>query len=98
MAATSASSAQLGYVLDDVFVDHRAPSGHPERPARAEAVRDALRDAGIATRGEHLAIRPASGEELTRVHAPAYLDELTRRGPGRSGRLDAHTHLSPATW
>ena len=30
----------LGYVLDDIFIQHRSPSGHPERPARAEAVRD----------------------------------------------------------
>ena len=30
---------KLGYVLDEIFVNHRAPSGHPERPARAEAVR-----------------------------------------------------------
>ena len=30
----------LGYVLDEIFIDHRAPSGHPERPARAEAVPD----------------------------------------------------------
>ena len=47
----------LGYVLDDLFVQHRAPSGHPERPARAEAVRDALLAAGIASRGTHIATR-----------------------------------------
>jgi acetoin utilization deacetylase AcuC-like enzyme len=88
----------LGYILDDVFIHHRAPSGHPERPARAEAVRDALRDAGIASRGDHVATRPASDEELARVHTPAYLDDLTARVPGRSGWLDADTYFSPRTW
>jgi acetoin utilization deacetylase AcuC-like enzyme len=88
----------LGYILDDLFIHHRAPSGHPERPARAEAVRDALRDAGIASRGEQLAIRPATDEELARVHTPAYLDQLTQRVPGRSGWLDPDTYFSPRTW
>jgi len=88
----------LGYILDEVFVHHRAPSGHPERPARAEAVRDALTAAGIATRGRHVATRPATDDELVRVHAAAYLDELGKLVPGKSGWLDADTYFSPGTW
>jgi acetoin utilization deacetylase AcuC-like enzyme len=98
MAATSASTAQLGYVLDEVFVHHRAPSGHPERPARAEAVRDALQAAGIASRGQLVAPRPATDDELARVHAPDYLDDLALAVPGKSGWLDADTYFSPGTW
>jgi acetoin utilization deacetylase AcuC-like enzyme len=90
--------ANVGYVLDEVFVHHRAPSGHPERPARAEAVRDALDAAGIASRGERVAIRPATDDELVRVHAPDYLDELALAVPGQSGWLDADTYFSPGTW
>src|SRR5262245_42846130 len=97
MSKLSASS-ELGYVLDDVFVQHRAPSGHPERPARAEAVRDALQAAGIGGRGRHLATRAATDEELARVHHAAYLDALTREVPGKSGWLDADTYFSPGTW
>src|SRR5262249_20665188 len=96
--STLSASSELGYVLDDVFVQHRAPSGHPERPARAEAVRDALLAAGIQGRGRHLATRAATDEELARVHHVAYLDELTRAVPGRSGWLDADTYFSPGTW
>jgi acetoin utilization deacetylase AcuC-like enzyme len=91
-------SAQLGYVLDEVFIQHRAPSGHPERPARAEAVRDALQAAGIAQRGECIATRPATDDELVRVHAPAYLDDLALVVPGNQGWLDADTYFSPRTW
>jgi acetoin utilization deacetylase AcuC-like enzyme len=90
--------AALGYILDEVFVNHRAPSGHPERPARAEAVRDALTAAGIATRGTHVATRMATDAELARVHGAAYLDELIRVVPGHSGWLDADTYFSPGTW
>jgi acetoin utilization deacetylase AcuC-like enzyme len=88
----------LGYILDEVFVHHRAPSGHPERPARAEAVRDALTAAGIATRGRQVATRFATDDELVRVHSAAYLDELGKLVPGKSGWLDADTYFSPGTW
>jgi acetoin utilization deacetylase AcuC-like enzyme len=88
----------LGYILDEIFVNHRSPSGHPERPARAEAVRDALNTAGIASRALHVATRPATDEELVRVHAASYLDELEDAVPGKSGWLDADTYFSPGTW
>jgi acetoin utilization deacetylase AcuC-like enzyme len=89
---------KLGYVLDDLFVEHRAPSGHPERPARAEAVRDALAAAGIASSGTHVATRFATDEELARVHAPSYLDELVKVVPGHTGWLDPDTYYSPKSW
>jgi acetoin utilization deacetylase AcuC-like enzyme len=88
----------LGYVLDEVFVQHRAPSGHPERPARAEAIRDALVAAGIAQHGTQVAIRPATDEELVRVHAASYVEELEHTVPGKSGWLDPDTYFSPGTW
>ena len=91
-------AVKLGYILDEVFIQHRAPSGHPERPARAEAVRDALQAAGIAQRGERVATRPATDDELARVHAPSYLDDLALVVPGNQGWLDADTYFSPHTW
>ena len=91
-------SEQLGYVLDEIFEQHRSPSGHPERPARAEMVRDALREAGIAGRGVRVPTRPATDEELVRVHRAAYLEDLARRVPGNTGWLDPDTYFSPGTW
>lgn len=88
----------LGYVLDEIFVEHRAPSGHPERPARAEAVRDALVGAGIASRGVQVPARLATDAELAAVHDATYLEELAKVVPGRSGWLDADTYFSPGTW
>ena len=67
----------LGYVLDDVFIHHLAPSGHPERPARVAAVRDALAAANLAGHGQQVAIRAATDDELGRVHGASYL--ATRR-------------------
>jgi acetoin utilization deacetylase AcuC-like enzyme len=88
----------LGFVLDDIFVQHRAPSGHPERPARAEAVRDALLAADIARRGTQVATRKAKDHELAAVHGAAYLSQLERIVPGKQGWLDPDTYYSPGTW
>jgi acetoin utilization deacetylase AcuC-like enzyme len=88
----------LGYVLDEIFVQHRAPSGHPERPARVEAVRDALLAAHIRERGTLIPIRAASDAELAAIHSGAYLTELERVVPGKSGWLDPDTYFSPQTW
>jgi len=88
----------LGYVLDDVFVQHRSPQGHPERPARVEAVRDALLAAKIRERGQQVPARRATDEELARVHTRRYLDHLVRTVPGQSGWLDPDTYFSPGTW
>ncbi len=91
-------TSKLGYVLDEVFVNHRAPSGHPERPARAEAIRDALISAGIADRGTKLAPRLVTDEELARVHAPGFIDDMAKVVPGQAGWLDPDTYFSPGTW
>ena len=89
----------LGFVVDDIFTDgHRSPSGHPERPARAEAVREALVAAGIAGRGRRIPTRLASDEELARVHGGAHLDDLAKKIPGKTGWLDADTYFSPGSW
>lgn len=88
----------LGYVLDEIFVRHRAPPGHPERPARVEAVRDALLAAHIRERGTQIQIRLASDAELAAIHSGAYLSELERIVPGKSGWLDPDTYFSPQTW
>ena len=88
----------IGYVLDELFVQHRAPSGHPERPARAEAIHDALVAAGIAERGVAVPLRQATTEELARVHTPAYLEDLAKRVPGQAGWMDPDTYYSTSTW
>ena len=96
--SSAPASGPLGYVLDEVFAQHHAPAGHPERPARAAAVRDALLAAKLPERGVAIATRPASDDELVRVHAAAYLEELARTVPGNTGWLDPDTYFSPGTW
>jgi acetoin utilization deacetylase AcuC-like enzyme len=95
---TVSPAVSLGYVLDEIFVQHRAPSGHPERPARVEAIRDALVAADIASRGVLVPTRKATDAELAAVHTGSYLSDLARLVPGQSGWLDPDTYFSPGTW
>ncbi len=77
------------------FADHLMPPGHPERVARAH-VMQAVAGRWVAQGVPVLAPRPATREELLRVHAPAYLDEIAATA-GRAVMLDPDTFTSPDT-
>ena len=74
------------------FAEHTTPPGHPERPERA-GVFDRVAAAG-ATAAARVAPRPATREELLRVHDAAYLDAMAATA-GRAVMLDADTFTSP---
>jgi len=75
------------------FVEHTPPPGHPERPERAE-VFDAIAAAHRAAGGDVREPRPATREELARVHTAAHLD-LIASTHGRATMIDADTFTSP---
>src|SRR5256885_616001 len=68
---------------------HDPGAGHPERPERIDAVLGALRAPDLAERVKWHEARPATGEQLERVHPAHYLkhlDELAHGGGrGRGG-------------
>jgi acetoin utilization deacetylase AcuC-like enzyme len=88
----------VALVLDEIFLDHRAPGGHPERPERLLAIRSALENSGLVAQAERLPVRKGREDEIERVHTGGYYDELCREVPGKSGYLDADTFFSPGTW
>lgn len=75
------------------FEEHVSPPGHPERMERAH-VFNAAAARWLERGGRSTAPRPATREELERVHAAAYLDEL-KGTAGRAVQLDADTYTSP---
>jgi acetoin utilization deacetylase AcuC-like enzyme len=88
----------VAYAIDEVFLGHRSPPGHPERPERVLAVRDGLARAGFAERGAPLPVRRIKDEEIGLVHTAGYFDEIVRALPGHSGYLDEDTFFSPGSW
>jgi acetoin utilization deacetylase AcuC-like enzyme len=86
------------FATHERYLDHEAGRGHPERPARLEAVLAGARWNDIADALVPLAPRPATRVELERVHPAAYLDAMERFCRGGGGRIDADTGANSATW
>jgi acetoin utilization deacetylase AcuC-like enzyme len=77
------------------FVEHTTPPGHPECPERAE-VFDGVASAFRQRGGDVREPRPATREELARVHTSEYLDRIAATA-GHATRLDPDTFTSPAS-
>ena len=78
------------------FEEHVTPPGHPERMERAH-VFDAVASRWAERGGEIARPRPATPDELLRVHDTAYLERMAGTA-GRSTMLDADTFTSPETY
>ena len=75
-----------------------AEPGHPERPARLDAVRAAVEGDDRLQALERVAGGAASREALERVHDPAFLDRIENLAAGGGGHADADTYLTGASW
>ena len=95
-AGSDLSRRTLALIDDPLFAEHHAPTGHPERAERLHAARAAVARAELHLHRVDLAARPATTEELARVHTERYLHELDQAA-GRSGYFDADTYYSEAS-
>src|SRR3954469_24673603 len=78
------------------FGEHTTPPGHPERPERADVFAQ-LADDWSATVGRVVEPRPATREELLRVHDAAHVDAIERTN-GKAVMLDPDTFTSPESY
>jgi acetoin utilization deacetylase AcuC-like enzyme len=82
---------------DPLFRDHDAGAGHPERPERLDAVRRGLRDSGLEERLINASPRPATTEELLRVHTEEHVGRVASTH-GRFHRFDPDTMAGPRSY
>jgi acetoin utilization deacetylase AcuC-like enzyme len=80
------------------FAAHDAGPGHPERPARLEAVLAGVDDAELGEGVVQVAPRPATRAELATVHDEELLTALERFCAAGGGAVDADTVAVPASW
>lgn len=80
------------------FAEHDTGRWHPERAARLDSVLAGVKGAAAAPAVVAFSPRPASRQELERVHQPAYLDRLERFCAGGGGSLDPDTVASSASY
>jgi acetoin utilization deacetylase AcuC-like enzyme len=72
---------------------HRMGDGHPEQPARLDAIADELHVRGLHDLLVHRDAPRATPEQLLRVHPLAYVEGLADKSPAE-GLL----HVDPDTW
>jgi len=94
MTSDTKHSIRVGLFDSPVFREHDAGPGHPERPERLEAVRRGLREAGLEGDLTVREPRPATREELLRVHTAAHVDRVAATEGGRH-RFDSDTEAGP---
>ncbi|HUF33645.1 MAG TPA: histone deacetylase [Acidimicrobiales bacterium] len=80
------------------FADHDNGRGHPERPARLDAVLAGIATAGVDDALIRVVPRPATRSELELAHPPDFLDALARFCEAGGGAIDADTVAVPASW
>ena len=73
------------------YLEHLTGPGHPERPARLEAVLAGAHDASVADALVPIEPVPASRTDLERVHPACYLDRLDAVADNGGGWIDADT-------
>jgi acetoin utilization deacetylase AcuC-like enzyme len=83
-------------VSSERFAEHQTPPGHPESPERAD-VMEVVANEWRRRRGEVVAPREATREQLARVHAADYLKQIAETA-GTAMALDPDTYTSPETY
>jgi acetoin utilization deacetylase AcuC-like enzyme len=86
------------FLTHAALAGHDAGPGHPERPARLQAVSAGAREAGVDGALVPVAARSARRDELEALHPAAYLDALERFCAAGGGEIDADTGAVAASW
>ena len=90
---------KVALLYDAAVLEHRPPEGHPERPARVQAVMDLLEQEKMLDRLTRLPVTPATRAQLELVHTPEYLDFVEQVVSEGGGYLDAgDTVASAGSW
>ncbi|HEX8201435.1 MAG TPA: histone deacetylase [Isosphaeraceae bacterium] len=82
---------------DRRMLDHVTPSRHPERPERLATVLRHLDRTGFAQSIPWGTVRPATDDELTRVHTPGYLAALRAMEAQGPGLVEPDTWMGPGS-
>lgn len=88
-----------GYITHPECMRHEMGTGHPESPARLQAINAALRAAKLWEALDHAIAPEATREQLERAHDARYLDDLLASIPQDGyAALDPDTLINPHSW
>ena len=90
---------QTAFISHPACAAHDMGAGHPEQPARLDAIADRLRAAGLLDFLRLEQAPEATRTQLARVHDAGYIEALAAMAPEAGlAHIDADTSMSPATW
>ncbi len=84
---------RCGLVMHPIFLEHDPGPGHPECPRRLEVIERVLEEQKLIEKIRRVEPRPATKEEIVRVHSPEYFERVMA-SRGRATALDPDTHTS----
>ncbi|MDO8520297.1 MAG: histone deacetylase [Deltaproteobacteria bacterium] len=83
--------SKTGIIFDSRYLEHKTGAGHPERPERLLAIKEVLdADSGLI----RLDLRPATKEELGRVHTAEHIAAVDQTRGKDEGYFDLDTPFS----
>ena len=77
-AADAAGRKPTALLLDPIYKQHDPGPGHPEQPARYDAVTRAVEGTGLAKSLFHVDVRVANEDEIALVHGRKYIATVKR--------------------
>ncbi|MEP7362248.1 MAG: histone deacetylase [Acidobacteriota bacterium] len=84
----------LAVLLDPLYKDHLTGEGHPEQPARYDAVTRALESTHLLEGAIRIPPRPAIDDELALVHTASYIKSVRSEIGALAGRPNTVRDLS----
>lgn len=90
----NSAKGATGLLFDQTFLKHDTGPGHPERPDRLRSIVQRLRQENLMGRVMGIQARPATLEELQRVHTPEMISRARVASARAPVRLDPDTTLS----
>lgn len=82
---------------DPLFRLHMT-GAHPEHPRRLVAIEERIDASPLPARCTLPTWKPATIDQLARVHDPLYIDEIRKFAAAGGGRIEADTVLSPRSY
>ncbi len=87
-----------GIVRDEIYLQHEMGAYHPESPRRLEVIYGLLDENGHSWGLENIEARPALIEEISVIHAPAYVERIASTAGRTSTYLDPDTSTCAYSW
>jgi len=83
------SMAKTGLLYDDIYIQHKTTTGHPECPERLVRIIERLKTSGIYSQLVELKPSPAERRWIEMIHEPEYIDRAKSSAENGAGYLDS---------